>query len=460
MNANFASTLNTGSEVITQTALGDSFFDQKASTLRENFSSSGSLSASVGESLRDSQKLTEQKGHNFNKAVSDTSSTLLSFADKLSTGTSMTDGVSQSEQASIQKTADETKSLANDLSKKHGITAQTAVDAALKGSIVGGLSGTKGILNASLSASGATGMTSNATNQESIDKAMNSHEGKRLSENLGKLTQFAQDHRGQLINSSGKDMAESLNSTMSKAQSSAESYGRSWTQTKNWEKMQSLTEQNSVGTSSNDNDAWIDYVAARSGNSKADAVSLLNQGGSDIEGYKSEFLSAKQAGLRSLVEGSNHELSDREIQSYLAQTPGINETSRGDVQQKIDATGFESDQDLTGEMASYRELSAGTFNNTGNKIQEVHGALDQTHQTHQGEHEHKQSQFNYTRMGEKIAGDTQASWNSSEPENPLEGASKGVSTQAQPKEGPKIKDVNQKELNKRDLGNIKGGEKI
>lgn len=328
MSQNFASTLNTGDRTVSNTLGGEAYVQQQMSTLQTNVSSQEFLAASLGESHRESQARAESQAKSFNKTIQDTSSDMLSFTDRLSKGVDWTEGVSQTDQIAIQKTADETKTLLESFRNTHDINSQTATSAALGTKVLG--------VGPEVKVS--------AYDQEAVNKIMSSDEGKRLSENFSKLGQFAQDHRGHFRDSSGQDRAESLSHNLSKLQSQGESLSHSYTKTKNLENLKNFTEGHSFSASSNENDAWLHYVGGQTGLSKADSVDYLGSHPNEANVMMAGYMAQKKENLLQHVDGMDHVMSQEEIKGFLEKNNHvINSEGRDRVQSRIDQTGFKSE---------------------------------------------------------------------------------------------------------------------
>jgi conjugal transfer mating pair stabilization protein TraG len=429
---NYAETLNTGSQVITQGENGEVRVQENQDTLRENFSSSGQLSSSIGNSVRDAKALTEQQQNSFNKSVTDTSAELLSFTEKVANGTIVDENATASERAAMQKAAEETLRQASSFDKSHGVTAKTAVDAGFRGSLGTGAIGR--LAGIELTATG--GVTSGAENNEAMNKVLGTNEGIALSKNLTKMHDFATSKNSKLTDSSGADAATTLNHSLNKTQSTAEAYSRAVVTSKNWEKTQALNDQNTVGTNANDNDQWLSFLGDKTGRSRADLVSYINQGGSEVEGYKSEFLASKQASIRSAVENSDHIFTDQEVQRHLSQTPEINSTGRAHVQSAIDTSGLKTPQYLNTQFEAYKKDANDHLKQNDNHIASRGQNMLDEHKVNQDKFEYENSRTNMARSDEKTMGDLKTSavgiyedakdlvgLNAGNYDNPLEGAS-------------------------------------
>ncbi len=455
---NYAETLNTGSQVITQGENGQTTVQENQDTLRENYSSSGQLSSSIGNSVRDSKALTEQQQNTFNDNISDTSGELLSFTKKVANGTIVDETASESERAAMQQTAEETLRQSSDRAKRHGVSAETGVEAALRGSLGTGAIGR--LAGIELNTSGA--VTSGAKNTETMDKVSSTAEGKALTANLTKITDFASNKSGKITDSSGRDAAETLNHSLNTTQSSGEAYSRSAVTTKNWEKTQAINAQNTVGTNTNENAPWLEFLGEKTGLSRPDLISKINQGGSEVEGYKSEFLASKQQAIRSSVENGDHLFTDKEVQGYLSQTPQINSTGREHVQNAIDGSGFKTHQQLTGQVDAYKHDSHDQFKKHDGEIGDRKQSMGESYKGNEGKFEYENSRTNMARSDEKIVNDVTTSAvglyedaksfvgvNTEMPENPLEGASNAWKTnpkQSVPQQQTDVKSDAQKDF--------------
>ncbi len=396
-SSGFAGTLNTGSQTITNAADGTDYIAQNSSALRESYSSSGVMSSAIGNTLRDSEALTAQNSNNFNTTLGNTSGELLSFNNKLANGNTITNGASTSGQASIQKTATDTQNLINDIAKTHGVSAQTVIDATVRGGFGGK------ILGFELGASAST--STGAANNEVISKIQNSNEGKQLAENLSTLTQYAKDHRGQITDSSGNEMTEGLTHSFNKTRTAAEAYNHSYTKTKNLENMKTYNDQKQVGSTANENDPFLNYVSKQTGLSKADIVPFLNKGGQEVDALKTGFMKGKEEMLRARVGNIDHVLDKGEIQKFMSDVPTINKTGRDVVQNKIDHAGFKTAPQLTGEVNIIKAEARDQIKFQDQSIDSQKNVMSEHNKHRHGEFQFRNNQTNIRRQFEKGAGD-------------------------------------------------------
>ena len=407
-NQNFAETLNTGSQIMTMAANGKMYSTQSASQLATSFSSNDALSATASEQIRQSEQLMESSGRSFGESIKGASSEMLALAEKHSRGVSLTEGLNKQEAANFNQSLEEFSNASDAFSKKFGINAQTGVSAAigfdsskyLVGKAVNKLSG----FNVKADASGQ------AYNQESIDKALNSEEGKRLQESIQKVQQYSKSYGSQLSDSSAQDATKNITGSIEKAKSAADTFNTSYTKSQNWEKVQSIAETKGFTITANENDAWLDYVAENTGRSKSDAIEYISNGAnaSEISQLQSQFVGHQQDRLRSFVDGADHILSDREIQNWHDKTPILNETGeefleplRTDIAKKQ----FLSGEDL--ELLNLdMEYDVGQNLEDADKVHNtsVQG-FNQRQSSYQDQHANESRKTNIRRLGGKVIDD-------------------------------------------------------
>lgn len=400
-NMNFGSTLNTGDRSITNTLGGDTRIQENLSKLGTDITSSDSLAASVGSSYRESEALTLQKANTFNKTLQDTSSEMLSWAERLSKGINKTEGMDEREQASIQRDAQEFLSAADALKKDHNISANTAAKAALGGTF-GKVLGKLGV---------TPELGASAQDQEAIDKAMNTDAGQRFTKALGKMNQYAKQHGTQIQDSSGQEGSSSLQHNLSKLQSEGEALSRSYTKTQNIEKLKSFTENHSFGASSNENDEFMAYAAQKLGRDIVDTHTYLSQNKAEEKVLLAGYMDAKKDALMGYVEGADHALSDSDIQSFMSHKDRtINSEGRDVVQLKINESGFRSDSELRTHHEDQTRLYEGISAQNEAKIEETQGVIQDKASGLQGSFDGERVKMNVTRLGEKGYNDTKNTW--------------------------------------------------
>lgn len=408
---NFASSLNTGDSSMVNTISGETIIQENLSSLRTNVNSSDMATAAIGDSLRDAQALTNQHSKTFSKGLNNTSSELGSMMDKLSNGSTIMHNVSDQEQTSINKLVDETKGLMKSMRDSHNLSEQSVANASVAINL-----GEKGILGKTglaklLGIDAAANMVGTAHDQQAIDKVQNTEEGRKLSENVGKLIQFAESHQGQITDSAGRDVTKGFQNQFSELQSSAEAFNNSYTRSKNLENFKSYTESKNFGTSTNENDAWLGFVMDKKGLSKADAASFVNRGGSEAQGLMGEFMLSRTTALRDFVEGSNHVLSTSEIDSFMNKGMKV---INSDGQDKMNTMISNAD------MKTREEIDTGIYNLKSNntasaaqyedRFESANQAIDNAHGNMSSSFNTKRHQANLTRVAEKGVKDFKATW--------------------------------------------------
>jgi conjugal transfer mating pair stabilization protein TraG len=403
MNQSFGSTVTTGDCSLVTALSGDSLVHQTMSTLRTALSDTNSVGASLGASVREAQALTEQESTQFQQAISDTSSQLTAYAEKLAKNISMTDGVSETNQATIQKTAEETLSLMDSLRKTHNLSAQTLASASLNVGL--GLGRLVGI---------GSNVSASAHDQENRDKAIHSDEGRRLSQNVGKLRQFAHDHRGQITDSSGREASESLHSSFAHLQSSSDSFNRSYTRSKNLETLKNITENHSFGSTTNQNDAWLSYVAESKGFSKADAASFLENTPGEAPSLMAGFRASQQEAFQGFINGADHIYSAAEIADFLqTDRPLINPTGRL-VHAKIKDAPLKTEDQLTEAVDTLKQSQSLFAGHTDQKRETLERDMRDNAQNLRKGFELDKEKLTITRAAAKIEDTAKALWQNAE----------------------------------------------
>tara|TARA_R110002095_G_scaffold216176_1_gene212376 strand:+ start:153 stop:836 length:684 start_codon:yes stop_codon:yes gene_type:complete len=200
-------------------------------------------------------------------------------------------------------------------------------------------------------------------------------------------------------------MTNGLTHSFNKTQTASEAYNHSYTKTKNLENMKTYNDQKQVGSTSNENDPFLDYVSKKTGLSKADIVPFLNKGGQEVDGLKTGFMRGKEEMLRARVGNIDHVLNKGEIQKFMSDAPTINKTGRDIVQNKIDQAGFKTAPQLTGEINRFKVEARDQIKFQDNSINNQSNALLAHNKYKQGEFQFKNNQTNIRRQFEKGAND-------------------------------------------------------
>lgn len=299
---NTSDSINDGRSIMTYGDGGAVIGQQMLSSLAMNIAANDNLSTMASNQFQESSQLAAQN--------------MVAFSDRLSKGYGISSGFNTQEANDIRQTAEDFKRQAQDFSKQHNITEQTAAELALRGSV--GVKWSSGDMlagkafslasgvsaNAEISGSGS--ISTNATKLDSLQKALNSSEGKSFMENASKLQSFSQTHGTNITDSSTKDIAESLN--------------RSVLQTQNWSHIASHSETSSLASATNLNDRALDALAAeRFGGSKEQAFAWASTHQESYESYAAGYMNDHYDQLKDRVNQADHVLGENEIKSYLDQ---------------------------------------------------------------------------------------------------------------------------------------------
>ncbi len=408
-NQNFAETLNTGSQVMTTAANGTMYTTQSVSQLATSFSSNDALRATASEQARESQQLMEANGKVWSQSVRGASSDMLSLADKHSRGVNIAKGLKKEEAANFNQSLEEFRSAADSFSKKHGISTQTGVTAAIgfdsSRTLVGGAASK--LSGFSIRGEG----TGNALNQESIDKALNSDEGKRLQESIQKLQSFGKSHSSQLTDAASQDAVRNISGNIEKAKSSADNFNTSYTKSQNWEKLESFGRDKGFTVTANENDAWTEFVSQRTGRSKADVPDYLTNSANsnEVTQLQSEFVGYRQEQLQSFVENAGHVLSDREIQNWQSKVPDLNpvgEEFYEPVRTEIAKQQFKAGDELRAVHSDLQRDIDLNIDDVQTKQSEENAGLNERNTMFKNQHGNQHKMLNDDRLGNKIYRDT------------------------------------------------------
>ena len=187
-------------------------------------------------------------------------------------------------------------------------------------------------------------------------------------------------------------------------------FNTSYTKSQNWDKVQSFAATKGFTVTSNENDAWLDYVSAQTGRPKGDAVEFLANPANtaEVSTLQSQFVGHQQEKLKSFVENADHVLSDREIQNWQAQTPVLNE--RGDefhmpVRAEIAKQQFRSDEDLRGSAFKFGHEVDQNLNKAEVAPESAQVPLTQRFHAYETQHQQQHGMLNDDRLGSKMKRD-------------------------------------------------------
>jgi conjugal transfer mating pair stabilization protein TraG len=408
-NQNFASSVNDGAMTVTTAAGGGQIVQQHTSQLRGNVSSKDDLAAMASNRAGQTQTLLDGHARNLDSALAEKSSMTVSLVDKASQGYLDSKSATQSENQEIRQTAEETKNLMEQYGKQHGLSSQTMTDMALRFN-----TGDTGLGKAVAKFTGLSanvGASAQAADQETFNKFKNSDEGKRISENIALLTQHAKQHQSTMSHQVGKDASTNYIANEDRVKTATDNLQRSYTNAKNWETAKQITDTRGLSTTTNENDAWLSYVAHQHGTTKEGAARLIDQGGATIEADKAAFVHSKVEALERFVGGANHVLSEGEINSHIdSLNQTLPQTAIRQVEDQINQAGFKSQEELQSnhqalenEFTAQKGVTQSQINDLKHQLQmeQAEGA-----KKHQSEHE----KTNLRRMGAKGVNDFSDTW--------------------------------------------------
>ncbi|NRA89533.1 MAG: conjugal transfer protein TraG N-terminal domain-containing protein [Simkaniaceae bacterium] len=407
-SSNFAGSLNTGSQTITNALNGQSFTAQNQSQLATNMSSNQALNASVANSARQAEQLMHSNARSFNAAVSDTTTNVMSLLEKRAQGVNLTEGMNTQDAANFNKALDDVQSSMESLKQHHNMNAQTAIRASV------GLDSSKSLVGGAasklLGVKGGVDMSRQAFNNEDLSKAMNSDEGKRLSDSISRLEQYSKTAGGQVINSTGRDTMKNLSNSFADVKTSSDAFSRSYTASQNWEKVKSFSDNHGFTVQSNENDPWLSHVSDKTGLNKADAADYLTNGNNaaHVAQMRNDFISGKREALESFVSGADHILTDQEISNWNGQVPTVNETGsegRTLLEREVAKQGFMSHESIKEKYEGMGHSVDNAINNNDEKFTQGREDFQAEHQTHKNNFRRENNKTNVRRLASKSSDD-------------------------------------------------------
>jgi conjugal transfer mating pair stabilization protein TraG len=410
-NQNFASSVNDGAMTVTTAANGEQIVQQHTSQLRGNVSSKDDLAATASKRAGQTQTLFDSHARNLDSALSEKYSKTANLLEKASQGFLESSNVSSSENQEVRKTAEETKGLMEQYGKKHDISAQTVEELAFQASVEGSAGISTPFLSASIKSSLSGRQSGQAINSEAFNKFKNSDEGKKISENIGLVTQHAKQHQNTMSHQVGRDASTGYTASEDRVKSATDNLQRSYTAAKNWETAKQMAETRSVSTTTNENDAWLAHVAHRHGTTKEGAARLIDQGGSAIEADKAAFVHSKVAALESFVSGANHVLSEGEINNHLDSLDRtLPQTSMQQMQTQIVDQGFKTEGELQNSYKALEDEIDAKKGVSQSQINELKHQLQGEQAEGAKKHQLENEKTNLRRMFEKSGEDIKNTW--------------------------------------------------
>jgi conjugal transfer mating pair stabilization protein TraG len=404
-NQNFASSVNDGAMTVTRAANGEQIVQQHTSQLKSNVASKEDLAATASTRAAQAQALTAGHSQSLDSALSEKYSKTANLIEKASQGLLDSTNISSSENQEIRQAAEETKNLMEQYGKQHGLNAQTMANMALEISNKDAKSLPLQALSF-LGIKGSAGVSAQATNQESLNHFKNSDEGKRVSENIALLTQHAKQHQSTMSHQVGKDASTQYSASEERVKTATDNLQRSYTNAKNWETAKQISDTRGLSTTTNENDAWLSYVANQHGTTKEGAARLIDQGGASIEADKAAFVQSKVADLERFVSGARHELSEGEINAHLnSLDQTLPQTAIRQVEDQINQAGFRSQEELQSNHQALDHEFAAQKGVTQSQIDTLKNQLQREQAEGAKKHQSEQESLNLVRMGKKAAGD-------------------------------------------------------
>lgn len=405
-NLNYGSSLSDGKMTLTTSMDGQQTVSVLQSTMTSNMSSTENLQASINDNYTQSQQLMENASRSYMKSTSDTATNLLSFAARLTHGVGTTDGLSTNQQSEMRQNAEQTLGDLKSFSQKHNITEQTAAEMALKASLGGSFN--LGFVKGGID--GTAGVSANAYNQEAYDAVKNSDEGRRLSQGLGEIMQYAKQNSANITDQSARDAAQSFQGSYATMTQASEQFQKAYTRTENWSEAKSLADTKGMSVNTNENEAYLNYVASKKfGGDVMQATQYVESHPYNRE--QGEFMAARKASFESWVNEATHKLSENEIQNYLgSMNPKVTGGSLDSAQHQINKAGLKSEDILQSDFDLMGTTLDKSHNKNASEIQHLRHDLEQQQATQARTQQEQNEQMSAKRMMKKAGRDISNTW--------------------------------------------------
>jgi conjugal transfer mating pair stabilization protein TraG len=201
----------------------------------------------------------QQDGINLQNSLSKGAQELVSFAKSTADTKGITQGFGETESVSLQKQAQELISRADRLQKDHNINSQVAFDTLVEASLGMGTWGISAGINAK------AGYKASSADTESINKALNSEEGKQFSEGLNKFINYAKDNKGSISKTFNTQSLDQAQAHLSKAHTYADNRSANLSKAHSFSEMSSQSHQQGISSTSNTNDRMVGRIAEQFG---------------------------------------------------------------------------------------------------------------------------------------------------------------------------------------------------
>ncbi|MEN8236790.1 MAG: conjugal transfer protein TraG N-terminal domain-containing protein [Pseudomonadota bacterium] len=408
-NTNYGSTHDDGKLAITTSVYGQQAANVRQDSLTTNMSSNDNIAASAAQSHTDAQTLARNQARSLSTSIADRAATTVSLIDNASKGYLAASDVTQATTADLQSRAEATQSMMQQYGKQHGVFAQTVSDMALRFNSASTIWGKGAQVLTGLDA--GAGVNASASNQEQYNKFKNSDIGQRIAKNIGFISNYAEQHKGSITDTTGRQSIDHYSAASEKVKTGTEQLQRTYTHSENWAKVKSLAENQSFAAATNENPSWISYVAERAGLDRGSAVQLIEGGGAEVANYRADFVTARVGVMRGLVESADHVLSDKEIGNYLASVDtNVGTASVNEARDQVARAGLKSSADL---QQTYQKLQDDFVYKKSEAVAEVAHSQDAHNQQwseQSGQHTTEHEKSNIRRMAEKSGSDLYATW--------------------------------------------------
>lgn len=399
-NENYGSSYSDGKIATTTSVYGQQTSVVQQDGLTTNMSSNDNISAQAAKNYSDAVTLAENQSRSLGQNLADRAQKTVSLIDTASKGFMVGDNISKSVSSDMQHRANEVKNQIEQYGIQENLNAQTISEMALRANSAGTPTGMIAKLITGAEISG--GIVGNAISQESYNKFKNSDIGKNISEGVGVLTSYATQNQANFNNSTAKQASDGFSASNEHVKTSAEQLQKSYTRAENWSAVQTASQSKAFSSATNENPAWISYVAQKEGTDTASAVHTIEKGGANIDKYRSEFISDRTQALQSLVNNADHVLSQQEIDNHLATVNmDVGEASIHKTHNMLGDAGLQSSDALQHQYATLKTDIDDHKAAAENQYGKTQNELDSLSSTKAHDFSKEQGKLNIERMGRK-----------------------------------------------------------
>ena len=225
----FGHKIDDGSKMVTWDTKGSPHIQETLTHLGTHVAMTDNMAATLRESGERSLSAAHQSSVMASKNFSQGLNELYGFSDQFSKGKLLAEGFGDNAHANLTEDLQTIKGFTDKYGKDHSMGDGKTVKVGGKGGLSFGKDGIASI-------GGDMGGHIHADDAEKISRIMNSDEGKRFSEALSRVTQYAKDHKGSLSDQSQMQAIENIQGNFQKAKQYSEQAQSSLTASESYKK--------------------------------------------------------------------------------------------------------------------------------------------------------------------------------------------------------------------------------